>query len=356
MRVTPAVVRPQTELWARSTPPELRVLDRRVRGATFVEHTIRSIVNSPESTGMEFWSINPYVGCEFGCTYCYARYAHRYVTDRIRPADPDQPRLPPDPRWEIFEHQIFVKRREAVLRALDRDLIQVFRRHRLDRLYPIVVGTATDPYQPAERTYGITHAILERLLRERGLKIGIITKSPTVTRDLDLLSALQERHRITVYISLISTDVSVIRLFEARSPMPHVRLKALQRLTAKGIHAGLIVAPILPGITDTRSQIENLATALKDAGGKFAHPSPLRLYPALHHNFLPIVERHFPRLYPKYRRAYRGTGAAPRRYTDELIRRFRTIAASYDLPVTDPVMERNAAAASHVDDQLALWP
>ena len=348
--------RTQTELWSRRQTQEPRILDRRLRGATFVEHEVKSIVNSPESTGMGFWSINPYVGCEFGCTYCYARYAHRYVVDRTAAAGGHPVAPESDPGWEIFEQQIYVKRREAVLRALDRDLIQVFRRHRVDRMYPIVIGTATDPYQPVEKSYGITRAVLERFGRERGLRIGIITKSPSVTRDLDVLTTLHERHRLSVYISLITTDVKLIKLFEARSPMPHVRLKALGRLTAAGIHAGLIVAPILPGLTDTESQIRDLAAAVKDAGGKFAHPSPLRLYPALHHNFLPIIERHFPQLYPRYRRAYRGTGSAPRRYTDALIRRFRSIAVSHDLPVTDPVLERNPPAASPADDQLGLWP
>ena len=337
----------QTELFrlpaAVSSSPSLRVLDARSRGATFVEHRVKSIVNSPESTGMGFWSVNPYVGCEFGCTYCYARYAHRYVVERAHDngqvADADFVQLRKSKTWEVFERRIFVKQRDAVLTALDRDLTSIRRRQNVGRIHPIVIGTATDPYQPAERQFGITHAVLERLCRESNLSVGIITKSPLVCQDIDVLKALQRNNRVSIYISLITTAIRIIRLFEARSPMPHVRLKALQRLVAAGLNAGLIVAPVLPGITDTVPQIRALARALKKTGGRFAHPSPLRLYPALHDGFLPIIQKHFPELYSKYRRAYRGTGAAPKRYTEAIVKRFREIADEIGLPVNDVVME-----------------
>ena len=346
----------QTELFRPpatvSPPPSLRVLDTRRRGAgagagagaTFIEHRASSIVNSPESTGMEFWSINPYIGCEFGCTYCYARYAHRYTVERAHGngqiSDADLSRFRKSKNWEVFEHHIFVKQRDAVLAALERDLSRIRLRQVTGQTYPIVIGTATDPYQPAERQFRITRAVLERLQEEVNLSIGIITKSQQICRDIDVLRELQRNNRVSVYISLITTDTRLIGLFEARSPTPHVRLKALKRLSDANINAGLIVAPVLPGITDTVPQIRALARALKDAGGRFAHPSPLRLYPALHRGFLPIIEKNFPELYPKYRRAYRGVGVAPKRYTDAILHRFREIATEYGIPVKDPVMEQ----------------
>jgi len=321
----------------------LDVLDQRRRGATFVEHNVRSILNSPDRTNMPFWSLNPYVGCEFGCTYCYARYAHRYVVERANDAgqisNEDLDEYRQSSTWEIFERQIFVKRREAVLDALSRDLGRIHRWKRRGAAYPIVIGTATDPYQPAERRFAITRAVLERLLDEQGLGIGIITKSPLVQQDIDLLVELQRHNRVSVYVSLISTDPEIIKKFEARSPMPHVRLKTLHRLIEAGINAGLIVAPVLPGITDTEEQISALARAVRHTGGRFAHPSPLRLYPALHRGFLPVVEQHFPHLADRYRRAYRGTGSAPKSYTDKLTRRFRRIALAHGIPVKDPILE-----------------
>ena len=337
----------QTELFplptAVSPSPSLRVLDTRMRGVTFVEHRVKAIVNSPESTGMGFWSINPYIGCEFGCTYCYARYAHRYAIERMHGngqiSYADLSRFRESEKWEVFEHHIFVKQRDAVLAALERDLSRIRRRQVGGQIHPIVIGTATDPYQPAERQYRITRAVLTRLREESNLSIGIITKSPQICHDIDVLRELQRNNRVSVYISLITTDTRLIKLFEARSPMPHVRLKALKRLTDANLNAGLIVAPVLPGITDTVPQIRALVQALKDAGGRFAHPSPLRLYPALHRGFLPIIEKNFPELYPKYRRAYRGAGIVPKRYTDAILNRFRKIANEFGISVNDPMME-----------------
>ena len=229
------------------------VLDERLRGTKFIELTVRSVINPPESTGMGFWSLNPYVGCEFGCSYCYARYAHRYVVERARDASRLSLRefhdLGAPTGLEPFEHRVFVKAHSAVLRALNRDLTRVRRRAADEGRQNVVIGTATDPYQPAERQYQITRAVLRRLVDERGLRLGIITKSPLITRDIPLLVQLARKHRLSVYISLISVDLRHIKRFEARSPMPHARLRALERLTAADIRAGLIVAPVLPGIT-----------------------------------------------------------------------------------------------------------
>lgn len=347
--------RPPSDVSARA----LSVLDSRARGATFVAHQVKSAVNSPESTGMGFWSINPYVGCEFGCTYCYARYAHRYTVqranDRGQISDDELARVRESAKWEDFERRIFVKQRDDLLAALDRDLGRIRHRQVGGRPQPLVLGTATDPYQPGERRFGITRAILERLTKESNLSVGIITKSPLVCRDVDVLSELRRNNRVSVYVSLISTDPDVIKRFEARSPMPHVRLRTLKRLIDDGVNAGLIVAPILPGITDTEEQIRALAEAVKDAGGRFAHPSPLRLYPALHDGFLPLIKEHYPKLYPKYRRAYRGTGSAPKHYTDLVVRRFKRIARELDVPVRDPVLEPRRSSSSSSSPGRKEW-
>lgn len=317
----------------------LPVLGDRLRGTKFVELPVRSIINDPESTGMGFWSINPYVGCEYGCSYCYARFAHRYAVERARDAGAIDAStfvdLGAPPGLESFEHRILVKSREGMLAALERDLPRVHRRAARDGAQSILVGTATDPYQPAERQYQITRAVLTRFLREAGLRVGLITKSPLVCRDIGLLKQLSQRHTLSVYVSLISVDPDITQLFEARSPVPHARLRALARLSAAGIRAGVIVAPILPGITDTVDQIRALLRAGRDMGAQFVYPSPLRLYPGVRQRFLPILERHFPSLVPRYHAAYHDGWDATDTYCQAVHRRFRRLAGEFGIPDID---------------------
>ena len=174
----------------------------------------KSVLNDTDVTGMGFWSINPYVGCAFGCAYCYARYAHRYVIERSVTAHPEQQvlreafeTLPP---WLAFERQIFVKENAA-------DVLRKTLRHGSDKHLNLLrgegigIGTATDPYQPAERRFRITRSILEVLAEHEGLSAWIITKSPLVTRDIDVLRRISRHNRISVHISLISIDRELAR-------------------------------------------------------------------------------------------------------------------------------------------------
>ncbi len=287
------------------------LLDERLRGTRFVHLPIRSILNSPQQTGMGFWSLNPYVGCEFGCTYCYARFAHRYVVERGGEAGA---------AWaeDEFERQVFVKSEAPDVLAL------TLKPSRLMGA-AIVIGTATDPYQPAERRFRLTRRTLERLAQFHGLNISIITKSPLVARDRDVLARLAERSRITVYLSLISVDVPLIRKLEVRSPMPQVRLKALEKLVRGGIHAGVMLAPVLPGITDGVPQLLALMRAARAAGAAFVHASPLRLYPAVRATFLPAVARHFPALLERYEQAFDAKGCVTETYARALERRIERL-------------------------------
>lgn len=314
-----------------------RVVDERRRGTRFVTLPIRSIINSPEQTGMGFWSLNPYVGCEFGCTYCYARYTHQYVVERAHEAGRISEREFLDYRgvegWEAFETRVFVKQGAERVLARTLDPAKVGER-------TIVIGTATDPYQPAERRFRLTRSVLGRLAQFEGLSIGIITKSPLVTRDIDMLRRVHERHRLTIHVSLITTDVRLLRLFEPRSPLPHARLRGLARLTSSGLDAGLIVAPVLPGITDDTVHLDALMAGARAAGARFVHPGPLRLYPPIRPRFLPIVDRHFPHLSERYRAAYQGRGAAPKHYSKALIRRFHRLERKYGFPLNDGMQDR----------------
>ena len=313
----------------------LPVLDERLRGTRFVPLHPQSVLNAPEQTGMDFWSLNPYVGCEFGCTYCYARYTHRYVVERAHDAGRISDREFTDYRgahgWEAFEQRIFVK--QQIVDALETDLRRYFRRSPASgQSDAIVIGTATDPYQPAERRFRITRAVLERLARCEGLSIGVITKSPLVARDIDVFTEIQRRNDLEVHVSLMTLDAALIRRLEARSPMPAVRLRALARLTGAGLNAGLIVAPVLPGITDDLVRLDELFRTARAAGAKFISASPLRLYPGIRDRFLPVLDDHFPELAGRYRQAYAGRGAAPPRYARALARRIRRFQEKYGFP------------------------
>jgi DNA repair photolyase len=312
-------------------------LDQRARGTRFIELSVRSVLNTPASTHMGFWSINPYVGCEFGCTYCYARDTHRWVMERRgsgadgqqgssveESPDSAPPRSPavPLPAWEAFEKEILVK--SDVAEVLARTLSPA-------RLagHPLVIGTATDPYQPAERRFRLTRRILEVLRSYHGLSIEIITKSPLVTCDLDLLQALSRHNEVNVNISLATADPRLARRLELRSPVPAARLRALRRLTAGGIYAGLIVAPIIPGITDDWAGLARLMEAAKEAGARYVIGSALRLGPAARHRFLPVLEREFPELYERYRRHYATSDMSSRNYQDALTRRLNALRQAF---------------------------
>jgi DNA repair photolyase len=330
----------------------LPVLDTRARGAVFYEQPVGSILNPPESTGMGYWSANPYVGCEFGCTYCYARFTHGYVVRRATSSG----RLPVDNLgdFEAFEYRIFVKRRESALAALERDLARLKRRRAAGEDTHIVLGTATDPYQPAERKFLLSRAILERLSAERGLSIEIISKSPLISRDIDVLTRIQQNNRLTIHISLITTDVRLIKTLEVRTPMPRARLRALARLSGAGLNAGLIVAPVLPGINDTVPLLGDLLAAAKRSGARFAHPSPLRLYASIRDHFLLVMDANFPELAARYRQVYQGFGAAPREYVVALSKRFRAVARRCGIAVGQMISDHSVKARV-TERQLGLW-
>ena len=339
-------------------PSALAVLDERLRGTKFVSLEPKSVLNSPQQTGVDFWSLNPYIGCEFGCTYCYARYAHRYTVERAHDAgklsDAEFHEFRGPHGWEAFEKRVFVK--ERLLGVLESDLRRYFRSvGPTDRpSAPIVIGTATDPYQPAERRFRLTRGILERLARCEGLNIGIITKSPLIARDTDVLQRLQERSDLEVHISLNTVDVSLIRQVEARSPMPAVRLRALKRLAGAGVRVGLIVAPVLPGITDDVPHLEALFQAAREAGARFVHAGPLRLYPAVRDRFLPMVEACFPHLAARYRRAYEGRSGVPRDYARALSARIKKLQARFGFPVNEGMVDRYGRRLAPAQQELGL--
>lgn len=294
--------------------------------------TAKNVLNPPETTGMGFWSINPYVGCALGCAYCYARYTHKYVAERVATSDAADDHLAEDLKkmapWLAFERRIFVKRNAPELLA--RTLRNGRDRHRkLVNDETIVIGTATDPYQPAERRFRITRGLLEVLSNHPGLSIVIITKSPLVTRDIDVMLRILRHSSLQIHLSLITLDRDLARRIEPRAPTPDARVRALRRLREAGIDAGINCMPVLPGITDNPSDLEALVKTVAEAGATYVGACALRLQAAARKRYLPFIDQEFPHLSERYRRAYGNSHQAADRYRDGLDRFFDRICRRY---------------------------
>jgi DNA repair photolyase len=240
------------------------------------------------------WAINPYRGCEFACKYCYARYTHEFM----EMTDLD------------FEHKIFVKQHAANL--LRQELKKVKKGEE------IAIGTATDPYQPAERRYEITRAILEEFARHRGLELGIVTKSNLVVRDAALLREVGRHNRLFVNVTITTLNADLARILEPRAPRPDLRLEAVRQLNLAGVAAGVICAPVLPGVTDAPGDLEALVEAAARSGAKSVFANPLFLKPCSASVFLPFLEKEFPQLVASYRERYGQRAFLPPAYGKRL--------------------------------------
>lgn len=288
----------------------------------------RNVLNGPETTGMGFWSINPYVGCAFGCAYCYARYAHRWVLDRHASENPEHHDLQSArarmPFWLAFERRIFVKQNAA-------DVLRQTLRHgsekhtALLRGETIVIGTATDPFQPAERRFRVTRSVLEVLADHPGLQICIITKSPLITRDIDLLRRINRHSSLSIHLSLISLDRELARRIEPRAPTPEARLRALARLREAGIETGINVMPVLPAITDDPADLERLVVAVGERGASYVYAASLRLRATARARYLPFIEKEFPHLARRYWATYAHGDQVSKAYTQQMHAQMRAL-------------------------------
>jgi DNA repair photolyase len=255
------------------------------------------------------WTINPYRGCEFGCRYCYARYTHEFMEMRD---------------GLDFEQRIYVKQHAAALL-----------RHDLRRVKPdeaIALGTATDPYQPAERRYEVTRGILGEFARQRDFELGIVTKSNLIVRDLDLLSEVARCNQLSVHITVTTLDADLARVIEPRAPRPDLRLQAVRALSGAGLRVGISCSPVLPGITDSAASIESVVRAAAEAGADYVFANPLFLKPCSAAVFLPFLEQNFPHLVENYRRRYRGRAFLPPAYAKRLSELVRSLRAKYGMP------------------------
>jgi DNA repair photolyase len=232
--------------------------------------------------GMPFnWSLNPYRGCAHACHYCYARATHTFLG------------LNPD---EDFESQIFAKMNIA--EALDRDLSK-----RSWMRESVAMGTATDAYQPIEAHLKLTRSCLEVFLRHRN-PCTVVTKSKLVRRDIDLWRQLSELPGTRVYCTVTTLDDDLWRMAEPGTPSPASRIETLRILHEAGVRTGVLMAPLLPGISDSQESILQVAEAVADAGAETFATSPLRLDPGVKEHYFNWLGLHFPELLHRYSISY----------------------------------------------------
>ena len=273
----------------------------------YLDLAARSVLNRCKS-GMPFrWTINPYRGCEFGCKYCYARYTHEFMERDVLE----------------FENRIYAK--AASDEILKRDLRKANKRD------GIAMGTATDPYQPAERRFGRTRAILEVFAKERGWHLSITTKSDLIQRDLDLLAEIARANVLDVNITVTTLKADLARLLEPRAPRPDLRLATVKKLSEAGICTGVFPNPILPLITDRERDLDRLAKAAKDAGARYFGGGVLFLMPSAQKVFFPFLRERFPHLLRRYEERYKKRPYLRGAYIEDLKVRVRKIRERYGL-------------------------
>lgn len=362
---------------------------------------VRSILNKSVSKRLHWmaWSINPYRGCEFGCRYCYARYTHEFLARAEEPVrgvlagecstPPPSPILPsrsaakgsvvssptanvsaagttdpsallrnnsqreeqqgePRPAFnlrdpEAFERRIFVKDNAAWL--LEQDLRRLAKQGRLHE--EIALGTATDPWQPIERRTRLTRSLLEVMARREGLRLGIVTKSTLIERDLDLLLQIHRRSTLVVHITITTPDAELARKLEPRAPRPDLRFATVRHLREAGVRTGILNSPLLPGITDTPEAIDAMAALAKQADASFFAGMPLFLKPCSRPTYFDFVREHFPHLQVLYAEKFRDMDFASRPYSERLRALVAASCRRHGVPerMTDALLTRDAGEA-----------
>lgn len=278
----------------------------------YVEVRVKAALNRVR--GMPFrWSLNPYRGCWHGCAYCYARVTHAYY-DLDPGAD--------------FERIIFVK--VNLPEILQAELLRPG--WKAER---VAIGTATDPYQPAEARYRVTRRCLEVFAR-RVNPCSVTTKGTLVIRDLDLCQELARVTEFSVNISLMSLDGDLSRRLEPRTPPPASRLRAVERLAAAGIRVNIFLAPILPGLTDRPEDLAAVVRAAADHGAAGVYPGVLRLGPAVREVFLGEVGEQFPGLRACYQALYGRGPNPPAAYRDAVLGRVQRLVSRLGFKTPPP--------------------
>ena len=269
--------------------------------AQYLEETCKSALNRvPEASRVPFrWTINPYRGCTHSCHYCFARAFHTFLDLGV---------------GEDFSTKIVVKT----------NVVEVLRRELASPRWTgehIAMGTATDPYQHCEGRYRLTRGVIE-VIGEFENPLSMLTKSTMILRALDLYRRLNEVAPLTISMSVATFDEEVRRIVEPGTAPGRKRLEILSRFAQAGIRTGVLVAPILPGLTDDDEHLEEVVVACADAGVDYASPIVLHVRTSLREHFMPWMQEHYPWLYPRYVELYGGRSYAPKSFQQEVAERF----------------------------------
>ncbi len=279
----------------------------------YLELETRRFIGRASGSRMRFvWTINPYRGCEFGCKYCYARYAHEFMELR----DPN-----------LFERKIFAKRfqpgpfREELKKVKSGESVWI--------------GTATDPYQPAERRFRVTRKMLEVIAGERSIDIGITTKSDLVGRDVGLLAQIAKRNAVRVHLTVTTLDEALARLLEPLAPRPALRLAAVRKLSDAGIVVSVLAHPVMPLINDSEESLDSVCQAAAENGASSFSAGPLFLKPCAQQVFFPFLERHFPHLARRYKERFEKNAFLKGHYPEMIEERLEKIRARHRMKASD---------------------
>jgi DNA repair photolyase len=256
----------------------------------FYEVRAKSILNRvPEASRMPFrWTINAYRGCSHACVFCFARPTHTYLDFGA---------------GRDFEREIVVKVNapERLRAELARPSWQ--REH-------VALGTNTDPYQWVEGRYRLMPGIWEAL-RDAANPCSVLTKSPLLLRDIELMKQINERTEFTAALSVPTLDEKAWRATEPHTPNPRARLEAVAELTRAGIRTGILIAPLMPGVNDAPEQIEPILELAAEAGAAYVSGIALHLRGEVRELWFEWLREHRPDLIPRYERLYRRGAYAP---------------------------------------------
>src|SRR3954452_5984575 len=277
------------------------------------------------------WSLNPYMGCVHQCTFCFVR-AFEKLADR-----------PSDSRYgtsiRVKTNLVEVLRRELARPSWKRE--------------KVVVGTATDPYQPAEGHFRLTRGAIEAL-GEAQTPFGMITRGPLIVRDVDVLSFASERAEVGVTFSIPTLDPEIWRRTEPGTAPPRQRLRAIRTLIDAGIDASVGMAPILPGLSDDPEKMADVVRAARDAGATSVWTNVLYLKPGTREHFLDNLARDWPELLPSYERLYAGRAYVSKDVLEPVRARVRELARAYEIADRRSTPLRPSAADIAAGEQLSM--
>ena len=282
-------------------------LEPRRAEVAFEEVQCKSALNPVKGMGFN-WSLNPYTGCEHRCAFCYVR-AYELRADR-----PFDDRYGRTVRVKVNVAEVL--RGELARRSWKKETV--------------VIGAATDPYQPAEGRYKLTRACLQAL-RDFHNPVGMITRGPMIVRDIDVLIDIAKRAELGITFSIPTLDMEIWRKTEPGTAPPQQRLRAIEKLVANGIKANVGMAPILPGLSDRPEKIEEVVKAARAAGATGLWGGMLHLRDGTREHFMSVLAKHWPELVPRYEAAYRARAYLPQVLTDRPLQDISRLREKHDI-------------------------